>query len=127
MTLLLAAIAAVSLVVGGVGVMNIMLVAVSERTREIGIRTAIGARQQDVRLQFLAEAVLMSATGGALGVILGIAVAQFLTAWFGWPTYIQTQVVVLAVAAAAGIGIAFGFFPASRAADLEPIDALRAE
>ena len=127
MTLLLAAIAAVSLVVGGVGVMNIMLVAVSERTREIGIRTAIGARQQDVRLQFLAEAVLMSATGGALGAIVGILFAQGLTAWFGWPTYIQTQVVVLAVAAAAGIGIAFGFFPASRAADLEPIDALRAE
>jgi putative ABC transport system permease protein len=127
MTWLLAAIAAVSLVVGGVGVMNIMLVAVSERTREIGIRTAIGARQRDVRLQFLAEAVLMSATGGALGVVLGIVLAQVLTAWFGWPTHIQAQVVVGAVAAAATVGIAFGFFPASRAADLEPIDALRAE
>ena len=127
MTLLLGAIAAVSLVVGGVGVMNIMLVAVSERTREIGIRTAIGARQLDVRLQFLAEAVLMSATGGALGVILGIGLAQGLTAWFGWPTEIQARVVLGAVAAAAAIGIAFGFFPASRAADLEPIDALRAE
>jgi putative ABC transport system permease protein len=104
-----------------------MLVAVSERTREIGIGTAIGARQRDVRLQFLAEAVLMSATGGALGVVLGIVLAQVLTAWFGWPTHIQAQVVVGAVAAAATVGIAFGFFPASRAADLEPIDALRAE
>jgi putative ABC transport system permease protein len=127
MTWLLAAIAAVSLVVGGVGVMNIMLVAVSERTREIGIRTAIGARQRDVRLQFLVEAVLMSATGGALGVILGIGLAQGMTAWFGWPTDVQANVVLIAVAAAAGIGIAFGFLPASRAADLEPIDALRSE
>jgi len=127
MTWLLAAIAAVSLVVGGVGVMNIMLVAVTERTREIGIRTAIGARRRDVRLQFLVEAVLMSAIGGALGVVLGIAVAQGLTAWFGWPTDVQPGVVCLAVAAAAGIGVAFGFLPASRAADLEPIDALRSE
>ena len=127
MTLLLAAIAAVSLVVGGVGVMNIMLVAVTERTREIGIRTAIGARRRDVRLQFLVEAVLMSATGGALGVLLGIGLAQGLTAWFGWPTDVQIEVVAIAVAAAAGIGIAFGFLPASRAADLEPIDALRSE
>jgi putative ABC transport system permease protein len=127
MTWLLAAIAAVSLVVGGVGVMNIMLVAVTERTREIGIRTAIGARQRDVRLQFLVEAVLMSATGGAFGVLLGVGVAQGLTAWFGWPTDVQLEVVFLAVAAAAGIGIAFGFLPASRAATLEPIDALRSE
>jgi putative ABC transport system permease protein len=127
MTWLLAAIAAVSLVVGGVGVMNIMLVAVTERTREIGIRTAIGARERDVRLQFLVEAVLMSAKGGALGVVLGIGVAQGLTAWFGWPTYVQINVVLGAVAAAAAIGIAFGFFPASRAAALEPIDALRSE
>ncbi len=127
MTWLLAAIAAVSLIVGGVGVMNIMLVAVTERTREIGIRTAIGARQRDVRLQFLVEAVLMSAAGGALGVILGIVLAQGLTAWFGWPTDVQVEVVIGAVAAAAGIGVAFGFLPASRAADLEPIDALRAE
>ena len=127
MTWLLAGIAAVSLVVGGVGVMNIMLVAVTERTREIGIRTAIGARQRDVRLQFLVEAVLMSAAGGAAGVVLGLALARGLTAWFGWPTEVPVQVVVAAVAAAALIGIAFGLLPASRAADLEPIDALRTE
>jgi putative ABC transport system permease protein len=127
MTWLLAGIAAVSLVVGGVGVMNIMLVAVSERTREIGIRTAIGARQRDVRLQFLVEAVMLSAAGGVLGVLLGMGVAHGLTAWFGWPTTVPLEVVLGSVGAAAFIGIAFGFLPASRAADLEPIDALRIE
>jgi putative ABC transport system permease protein len=127
MTWLLTGIAAVSLIVGGIGIMNIMLVAVSERTREIGIRTAIGARQRDVMLQFLVEAALMSAGGGLLGVMLGIGVAHGTTAWFGWPTTVPFSAVVIAFACAAAIGIAFGFLPARRAATLDPIDALRFE
>jgi putative ABC transport system permease protein len=127
MTWLLAGIAAVSLVVGGIGIMNIMLVAVSERTREIGIRVAIGAKERDVMLQFLVEASLMSAGGGVVGVVLGIAVARGLTAWFGWPTSVPLSAVVIAFGVAGGIGVAFGFLPARRAARLDPIDALRFE
>jgi putative ABC transport system permease protein len=127
MTWLLGGIAAVSLVVGGIGIMNIMLVAVTERTREIGIRAAIGARQRDVLLQFLVEAALMSGGGGLLGVVLGIGVARGMTAWFGWPTSIPLYAVVGAFGCAAAIGIAFGLLPARRAARLDPIDALRFE
>jgi putative ABC transport system permease protein len=127
MTWLLTGIAAVSLIVGGIGIMNIMLVAVTERTREIGIRTAIGARQRDVLLQFLVEASLMSAGGGVLGVLLGIGVSHATTAWFGWPTSIPLSAIVIAFACAAAVGIAFGFLPARRAAALDPIDALRFE
>ena len=127
MTWLLTGIAAVSLIVGGIGIMNIMLVAVTERTREIGIRTAIGARRRDVLLQFLVEAALMSAGGGVLGVMLGIGAAHATTAWFGWPTSIPLSAIVIAFACAAAVGIAFGFLPARRAAALDPIDALRFE
>jgi putative ABC transport system permease protein len=127
MTWLLGGIAAVSLLVGGIGIMNIMLVAVTERTREIGIRTAIGARQRDVLLQFLVEAGLMSGGGGLIGVVLGIAVARGMTAWFGWPTSVPLYAVVAAFCSAAGIGVAFGLLPARRAARLDPIDALRFE
>jgi len=127
MTWLLGGIAAVSLLVGGIGIMNIMLVAVTERTREIGIRTAIGARQRDVLLQFLVEAGLMSGGGGLIGVLLGIAIARGMTAWFGWPTSVPLYAVIAAFCSAAAVGIAFGLLPARRADNLDPIDALRFE
>ena len=127
MTLLLSGIAAVSLLVGGVGIMNIMLVAVTERTREIGIRTAIGARSRDVLLQFLIEAVLVSIAGGAIGVVLGVGAAHAAEAWLGWPVTVPAGAVVLAVGVSLAIGIAFGFYPAAKASRLDPIDALRFE
>jgi putative ABC transport system permease protein len=127
MTLLLTGIAAVALVVGGVGIMNIMLVAVTERTREIGIRAAVGARSRDVLLQFLIEALVLSASGGALGVALGYAVANGAEAWLGWPTRVPGDVVALAVAVSVAVGVVFGFYPAAKASMLDPIDALRFE
>jgi putative ABC transport system permease protein len=127
MTWLLGGIAAVSLVVGGIGIMNIMLVAVTERTREIGIRAAIGARERDVLLQFLVEASLMSGAGGLLGVVVGIAAAQGITAWWGWPTSVPLSAVLVAFGCAAATGVVFGLLPARRAARLDPIDALRFE
>lgn len=126
LTLLLASIAGVSLLVGGIGIMNIMLVSVTERTREIGIRMSLGARGRDVLAQFLAEATLLSVGGGAIGVALAFVVAKGLTL-ASLPTAIEPQVVLLAVAVAGGIGIFFGFTPARRAAGLDPIDALRRE
>jgi putative ABC transport system permease protein len=127
MALLLSAAAAVSLVVGGVGVMNIMLVSVAERTREIGIRLAVGARQRDVRLQFLFEAVLISAAGGAIGICAGVLLAQALTSLFGWPA-VTAPGVALQVFGFAGLtGVFFGWYPADRAAGIDPIDALRFE
>jgi putative ABC transport system permease protein len=127
MTSLLGGIAAVSLLVGGIGVMNIMLVSVTERTREIGLRVAVGARERDVRLQFLTEAVLLSAAGGVLGIVLGYVVAEGITAVFGWPTLASPRAAAVAFAFSTGIGVFFGWYPARKAAGVEPIDALRFE
>ena len=124
---LLAATAAISLLVGGIGIMNIMLVSVTERTREIGLRMAVGARRFDIMLQFLIEAITLCLFGGLVGIVLGIG-AAFVTARVAeWPILIAPQVVLLAIAAAATTGILFGFLPARRAALLNPIDALRSE
>ncbi len=127
MTALLAGIAAISLVVGGVGIMNIMLVAVKERTREIGVRRAVGARRRDVLVQFLTEALTLSAVGGAMGVVLGFVAAFTLTALLDWPTRASAGAVGLAFGISAAIGIFFGYYPARRASRLDPIDALRSE
>ena len=127
MTQLLAGIAFVSLVVGGIGIMNIMLVSVTERTREIGIRLAIGAHDRDIRVQFLIEAMILSLLGGALGVFCGIGAAQLLSHLNGWATEVSTSSVILAVGFSAFVGIAFGFYPAHKAAQLDPIEALRFE
>jgi ABC-type antimicrobial peptide transport system permease subunit len=127
MTALLASIAGISLVVGGIGIMNVMLVSVTERTREIGLRLAVGARRRDVLLQFVVEALVLSLLGGAAGVLVGIAAARGLTALMEWPTDISADGVVLAFAIAAAVGIVFGYYPARRASRLDPIDALRHE
>ncbi len=127
LTTLLAAIAAVSLLVGGIGIMNIMLVSVTERTREIGVRMAVGARGRDILLQFLVEAVSLSALGGAIGVLLGLGVAVRLASAFGWPVLFRPDVVVIAVAFSGLVGVGFGLFPAHKASRLDPIQALRFE
>lgn len=127
MTLLLTAIASISLIVGGIGIMNIMLVSVTERTREIGLRLAVGARQRDILMQFLAEAVVLAAAGGVLGICLGVLVAYLVAAWQNWPVLISTGGVVVALAFSAGVGIVFGLYPAWRAARLDPIESLRHE
>ncbi len=119
--------AAVSLIVGGIGIMNIMLVSVTERTREIGIRQAVGASPEDIRWQFLTEAVMLSLVGGLLGVLLGIGGAFLFEATNGMRTVIVPASIVLAFASAAGVGIFFGFYPAHKAAQLDPIEALRHE
>jgi putative ABC transport system permease protein len=124
---LLAAVAAVSLLVGGIGVMNIMLVSVTERTREIGLRLAVGARRRDILWQFLLEAVTLALLGGAAGVAAGIGVSQLMSEWAGWPVLIQWDAVALAVAVSGLTGLFFGFWPARRAAMLDPIQALRTE
>ncbi len=127
MTTLLASIAAVSLLVGGIGIMNIMLVSVTERTREIGIRRAIGARRRDILFQFLAEAMFLSLAGGAIGVTIGVATAKAITNIARWPTQVQPEVVMLALGFASVVGVFFGFYPAKRAADLDVIESLRYE
>jgi len=127
MTLLLGAIAGVSLLVGGIGIMNIMLVSVTERTREIGIRLAIGARSRDVMLQFLTESVVLSAFGGLLGIALGIGLSQLMSHLNNWPTLVSTDAMLSAVLFSAAVGIFFGYYPARKAALLDPIDALRYE
>jgi len=127
MTMLLASIAGVSLLVGGIGIMNIMLVSVTERTREIGLRLAIGARGGDVLLQFLVEAVVISLLGGSVGIGLGFALSQGLTQFLQWPTYVSPDAVLVAFGFAAGIGVFFGFYPARKASALDPIEALRYE
>ncbi|WP_233255933.1 ABC transporter permease [Falsiroseomonas bella] len=124
---LLAAVAAVSLLVGGIGVMNIMLVSVTERTREIGLRLAVGARRRDILWQFLLEAVTLALLGGAAGVAAGIGVSQLMSQWAGWPVLIQWDAVALAVGVSGLTGLFFGFWPARRAAMLDPIQALRSE
>ncbi|MBI1944556.1 MAG: ABC transporter permease [Deltaproteobacteria bacterium] len=127
LTMLLMAIAAVSLLVGGIGIMNIMLVSVTERTREIGVRMAVGARPVDVLLQFLVESLTLSVIGGAIGVGVGVGGAWLLTAKFGWPTVVRPDVIAIAVGFSALIGVGFGLYPARRAAALDPIQALRYE
>jgi putative ABC transport system permease protein len=127
MTNLLAGIAGVSLVVGGIGIMNIMLVSVTERTREIGLRLAIGARGFDVLLQFLIEAVVISIAGGAVGIGIGYLVSELLRIYQGMAAVVPIDAVAIAVLFSAGVGIFFGFYPARKAASLDPIEALRFE
>jgi putative ABC transport system permease protein len=127
MTTLLAGIAGVSLIVGGIGIMNIMLVSVTERTREIGLRLAIGARGFDVLLQFLIEAIVISSVGGSIGIALGYLVSQALKYYQNLPTLVPLNSVVIAVGFSAFVGIFFGFYPARKAAGLDPIEALRFE
>ena len=127
LTSLLAAIAAVSLLVGGVGIMNIMLVSVTERTREIGLRMAVGARRFDILTQFLIEALTLSVAGGIIGIASGLGVAEQLSSRFGWPLLIRPQVIVVAVGFSAVVGVGFGLYPARKASRLDPIEALRYE
>ena len=127
MALLLAAVASISLLVGGIGIMNILLVSVTERTREIGLRMAIGARRLHVLLQFLTEAVFLSLVGGAAGIIFGIAVSEMISLVAGWPTPISLTAIMGGFAFSAAVGIFFGYYPARKAARLDPIEALRYE
>jgi len=127
MTGLLMSVASVSLLVGGIGIMNIMLVSVTERTREIGLRMAVGARTRDILRQFLAEAVSLSVVGGVMGIALGVLVSQVMTWRLGWPTTITSASILVAFAFAGAVGIFFGYYPARKAANLDPIDALRYE
>ena len=127
MTILLACIAGVSLLVGGIGIMNIMLVSVTERTREIGIRMAIGARSSAVRSQFLIESIVLSLTGGTVGIILGVGLSLAIPAMLGWPTLVSMMAIVGSVIFSAAVGIFFGYYPARKAAALDPIESLRYE
>jgi putative ABC transport system permease protein len=127
MTYLLASIAAVSLLVGGIGIMNIMLVSVTERTREIGLRLSVGARDHDVLRQFLVEALVLSLSGGAIGVALGFGASWAVSALMHWSALVTWEAVAVSFGCAAAIGIFFGFYPARKAAALDPIDALRFE
>ncbi len=127
MTILLASIASVSLLVGGIGIMNIMLVSVTERTREIGLRLAIGATESDVRMQFLGEATVLSLLGGAMGVLLGVVGSSVLSTALQWPTQIPLPALFIAVVFSAMVGVFFGYYPAYKAAHLDPIEALRYE
>jgi len=127
MTVLLAGVASVSLVVGGIGIMNIMLVSVTERTREIGIRRAIGARRRDILLQFLVESVILSVLGGVIGVMAGVGSTLLISHVAQWPTLISPVSVLGAFSFSGAIGVFFGFYPARKAALLNPIDALRHE
>jgi putative ABC transport system permease protein len=127
MTLLLASIASVSLLVGGIGIMNIMLVSVTERTREIGVRMAVGATEQDVQRQFLSEALVLSMLGGGLGVIAGILGSILVSGMLGWATQVPPTAIGIAVVFSAAVGVFFGYYPARKAAHLDPIEALRYE
>jgi len=126
-TILLGSIASISLLVGGIGIMNIMLVTVTERTREIGVRKAIGAKNRDILLQFLLEALLLSSIGGLIGIVMGVGIAILIDNVTEFPTIIQPFSIILAFSFAVGVGVFFGFYPAQRAASLNPIDALRYE
>lgn len=127
LTSLLASIAAVSLLVGGIGIMNIMLVSVTERTREIGLRMAVGAKPRDILAQFLVETLALSLAGGLLGVGLGAASAYRLALQFGWPTLVRPEIILIAVGFSALVGVSFGLYPALKASRLDPINALRFE
>jgi putative ABC transport system permease protein len=127
LTTLLASIAAVSLLVGGIGIMNIMLVSVTERTREIGLRMAIGAKPRNILAQFLVEALVLSSAGGVIGVALGLFSARQLAARFDWPLLVRPDIIVIAVSFSAAVGVIFGLYPARKASQLDPIDALRYE
>jgi putative ABC transport system permease protein len=127
MSLLLGGIASVSLLVGGIGIMNIMLVSVTERTREIGIRMAVGARERDILSQFLIEAVILALTGGAVGILLGAGGAVLTSQFAGWTTVISPAAVFLAFGFSAAVGVFFGFYPARKASRMDPIEALRYE
>ena len=127
MTVLLTAIASVSLVVGGIGIMNIMLVSVTERTREIGVRLAVGARRADVLIQFLFEASTLSLVGGLFGTLLGICASWLIEVFTGWPIPIGIDAIALATLFSAAVGIFFGFYPARKASAMNPIEALRYE
>ena len=126
-TVLLASIASISLIVGGIGIMNIMLVSVTERTREIGIRMAIGATEGDVQQQFLIEAVVLSLVGGAVGIMSGVGASYLITQTLGWPVLVSPMAIVAAVVFSMAVGIFFGFYPARKAARMDPIEALRYE
>ena len=127
LTNLLAAIALVSLVVGGIGVMNIMLVSVTERTREIGIRMAVGAQPADIRAQFLIESLTLAAIGGVIGIAIGLGVANLVASAFGWSMLARTDIIVMALLVSAAVGVVFGLYPALKASRLDPIHALRYE
>ena len=127
LSVLLGSVAAISLLVGGIGIMNIMLVSVTERTREIGIRMAIGAKGRHVLAQFLLEAVVLSVVGGFVGIVLGVGASELIARYAGWPVALGPGPIFMAFGFAALIGIFFGFYPARRAAALDPIDALRFE
>jgi len=126
-TLLLGIVAAISLLVGGIGIMNIMLVSVTERTREIGLRVALGARGASILRQFLIEAVVLSTGGGAIGVVIGVAGAAAIALFAHWPASVPLTAVLLALAFSAAVGVFFGYWPARKAAALDPIRALRFE
>jgi putative ABC transport system permease protein len=127
MRILLASVASVSLLVGGIGIMNIMLVSVTERTREIGLRMAVGAKRRDILTQFLLEAIVLSTIGGFCGVLAGIACSKLVSSLAAWPTILPVETILLAVVVASAVGIFFGFYPARQAARLDPIQALRYE
>ncbi|MBW1691453.1 MAG: FtsX-like permease family protein [Deltaproteobacteria bacterium] len=127
MALLLAAVASVSLVVGGIGIMNIMLVSVTERTREIGLRMAVGAKSGDILAQFLIEAVTLSLIGGIMGILIGVSGSIVIAIASNWPMIIEIRSVILAFTFSAAVGVFFGFYPARKAAQLDPIEALRYE
>lgn len=127
MTILLGSIASVSLIVGGIGIMNIMLVSVTERTREIGIRMSIGARRKDILVQFLIEAMVLSIVGGIIGIIFGVGGSSLISRFAGWPTFVSGSSILLAVFFSMSVGVFFGFYPARKAANLNPIEALRYE
>jgi len=127
LTLLLASIASISLVVGGIGIMNIMLVSVTERTREIGLRMAVGATEENVQAQFLSEAVMLSLLGGSLGVLAGVAGSSAISDALAWPTQIPPQAILIAAVFSMAVGVVFGYYPARKAAHLDPIEALRYE
>ncbi len=127
MTVLLAAVAGISLLVGGIGIMNIMIVSVTERTREIGLRMSIGATGRDIMTQFLIEAIIISVTGGILGILLGSLATWLIKIIANWPVQIDPSSVVLSFAVCTVIGVIFGFYPAAKASNLDPIEAIRYE